>query len=249
MPRAVSHIAPPLRLGTEQSARARVSLRTRADRETVQRGFTRDKSGAMSESKVHRIPMRVACAVLMLLATWPSSALGQDAPVDAEKASARRNVLSTNPVRYGILHFQIEYERIIGERFGVFVAPIYFHHATWYPFARAHEMTANGGGLDLGFRYTFGARAAPAGFYVGPILSAYRGEVLRAGVTTLEGFVFSGGAQAGYTWLVDWLLLSPGIGLSYGIPTERAPEGSAKAAQLPHQGLWINFRANVGFTF
>jgi hypothetical protein len=181
------------------------------------------------------------------MSTCGGAAAAQEAGAPPEAPSPRRNVLSTNPVRYGILHFQIEYERIVGDRWGVFVAPIYFHHSTWYPFAPSHDMTADGGGLDLGFRYTFSA--APAGLYVGPLLSAYRSVVRRGDVTTLEGFVFSGGAQIGYTWLVDRVVLSPGVGLSYGIPTARAADGSAKAEQLPHQGLWINFRANVGLNF
>lgn len=150
-------------------------------------------------------------------------------------------------MRYAILHFQVEYERIVADRWSLFIAPIFFHHATWYPFAPSDDMTANGGGLDLGFRYTFGN--APAGLFVGPLLSGYRTEVRRAGVKTLDGYVFSGGVQAGYTWLIDRLLLSAGVGLSYGVPTEQGPDGGAKAAHLPHKGLWVNFRANAGVTF
>jgi hypothetical protein len=60
--------------------------------------------------------------------------------------------------------------------------------------------------------------------------------------TTLEGYVFSPGVQGGYAWLLGRLLLAVGGGLSYGIATDRAPEG-------PHRGFWINFRANVGVAF
>lgn len=164
-----------------------------------------------------------------------------------EPRAAPQNTVSTNPVRFAILHFQLEYERIVARRWSAFVAPIFFHHAHWYPFAPSHDITATGGGVDLGVRYTFGE--APAGFYLGPLLSAYRGEVKRAGTTSLEGYVLSAGPQVGYSWLIDWLLLSAGVGASYGIPTARAPDGSAKAAQLPHQGLWVSFRANAGIAF
>jgi hypothetical protein len=194
-----------------------------------------------------RCNLAAAAAACALLATVVTTRARADGPPAEEARPSRRNTVSTNPVRYGLLHFQIEYERIVADRWSLFVAPIYFHHAWWYPFARAHEMTANGFGADFGFRYTFAN--APAGVFVGPLLSAYRGEVLRAGRTTLEGYVLSAGVQVGYTWLIDRWLLSAGGGLSYGIPTERAPEPSPRAAQLPHQGLWLNLRANVGFVF
>jgi hypothetical protein len=181
----------------------------------------------------------LAAAVVALVAPRPARA--------AEDPPRYRNDLSTNPIRFGILHFQIEYERVVADRWTIFGAPIFFHHATWYPFAHAPETTANGYGLDLGFRYTFGD--APAGVYVGPLLSAYHGEVRRSGVQTLEGYVFSGGVQAGYTWLLGRLLLSVGGGLSYGVATDRAPEGSPRAADLPHRGVWLNVRGNVGFAF
>ena len=129
-----------------------------------------------------------------------------------------------------------------------FVQPILFHHATWYPFAHAPHMTADGFGLDAGLRY-FVVGAAPQGWFVGPFLSAYRGEVRHDGTTTLEGYVFSPGAQGGDTRLLGRAVLSGGVGLSYGIATEEAPEASPRAAQLPHHGLWVNFRANVGVAF
>ena len=51
-----------------------------------------------------------------------------------------RNTLTANPIRFALLHFQIDYERAIGSRVSLFVAPIAFHHATWYPFARAPDI-------------------------------------------------------------------------------------------------------------
>lgn len=159
-----------------------------------------------------------------------------------------KNTLTANPVRFALLHFQIDYERAIGSRVSLFVAPIAFHHATWYPFARAPDMTANGFGLDLGGRY-FMTGTAPAGAFVGPLLSAYRGDVLRDGETTLEGYVYSLGVQAGYAVLLGRWALSGGGGGSYGLATEEAPAGSAKAEQLPHRGFWLNFRLNAGVAF
>jgi hypothetical protein len=186
-----------------------------------------------------------AWAIATALGFCARSARAEGSPSAAEES--RRNVVSTNPVRYAILHFQIEYERVVTRTLTLFVAPIYFHHATWYPFAASHDRTADGYGLDFGARYVFAE--APRGAFLGPILSAYRGEVSRAGTRTLSGYVLSPGVQVGYTWLVERLVLSAGAGLSYGFATERATDGTSKAAELPHRGLWVNFRANAGFAF
>jgi hypothetical protein len=173
-------------------------------------------------------------------------ALAFAAPAAAEETA--RNTVTANPVRFALLHFQVDVERAIAPRVSLFVSPIVFHHATWYPFAKAPHMTANGFGLDAGARY-FITGAAPAGAFVGPFLSAYRGEVLHSGETTLEGYVFSPGVQAGYTMLIGRWVLSGGGGGSYGLATEEAPDGSAKAEQLPHRGFWLNFRLNAGVAF
>lgn len=92
--------------------------------------------------------------------------------------------------------------------------------------------------------------SAPAGAFVGPFLSAYRAEVFHDdGMKTLEGYVFSPGLQGGYTHLVGRWVFSGGVGLSYGLATAEAPAGSPRAEQLPHQGLWVNFRLNAGLAF
>ena len=166
---------------------------------------------------------------------------------DAEGAEVRRNTVSANPVRFALLHFQVDLERAVSDRWSLFVSPIVFHHATWYPFARAPHMTANGYGVDLGARYFF-TGTAPAGFFVGPFLSAYRGEVLRSGEQTLEGYIYSPGVQAGMTWIIRRWVLSGGGGPSYGFATKEGP-GTEKAEQLPHRGFWLNFRFNAGITF
>jgi hypothetical protein len=158
------------------------------------------------------------------------------------------NTVTANPVRYALLHFQIDYEHVIAPAWSCFGQPIYFHHAPWYPFVKAPGFTADGYGLDFGCRY-FVSPSAPTGLFVGPFLSAYRGSVTDQGMTSLEGFVFSPGVQAGYTKLFGRLALSAGVGGSYGFPTERAPDGSPRAAELPHSGFWVNFRANVGVAF
>jgi hypothetical protein len=186
--------------------------------------------------------MRRAFALLAVLAAVTFAGHAR-----ADEPGAWRNTISTNPARYAVLHFQIEYERVFGDAWSAFVAPIFFHHATWYPFAHAEGLTANGYGLDFGARHFFGR--APSGAFVGPYLSAYRGHVLRDGREALEGYVLSPGVQGGYAWLLGRLLLAVGGGLSYGIATDRAPDGSPRAADLPHRGFWINFRANVGVAF
>jgi hypothetical protein len=192
-------------------------------------------------------PTAFAAAMAAALISGRAAHAGPPEGATSPPQEIRRNVISTNPVRYAILHFQLEYERVVADRFTLFVAPIYFHHATWYPFAPSHDRTADGFGVDFGARYVFGE--APRGAFVGPILSAYRTRVQRSNAETLSGYVLSPGVQGGYTWLVDWLLLSAGVGLSYGFATERATDGTSKAAELPHRGLWVNFRANVGFAF
>jgi Protein of unknown function (DUF3575) len=159
-----------------------------------------------------------------------------------------RNTVTTNPARYALLHFQLEYERAFGERWSAFASPIAFHHAHWYPFAPSPDHTANGIGLDFGGRYFF-LGSAPEGAFIGPFLSAYLAEVLHGETRTLSGYVFSPGLQGGYTLLVGRWVLSGGLGLSYGLATAEAPAGSSRAEQLPHYGLWINFRLNVGLAF
>jgi hypothetical protein len=186
-----------------------------------------------------------AVALALALGSVTSAHAGERG---GEPAAAARSTLTTNPVRYGLLHFQIEYERAVAGRLSLFVSPIAFHHATWYPFARAPDMTASGLGLDLGGRY-FVTGAAPAGAFIGPLLSAYRGRVWRGEERTLEGHVLSPGLQAGYTRLAGRWALSAGAGLSYGLATEEAPAGSPRAAQLPHRGPWLNFRFNLGLAF
>jgi hypothetical protein len=166
----------------------------------------------------------------------------------AARAERPRHVLSVNPLRVAILHVQLDVEVVVGPRLGLFVAPIYFHHATWYPFAHHPDHTADGGGLDLGARWYFGGDA-PARWHAGPLLSGYRGRVETRGETSLEGWVFSVGGQAGYTWIRGRWTFSGGLGLSYGFATDEAPDGSPKAAQLPHRGPWVSFRANVGLAF
>ncbi len=195
------------------------------------------------------MPKVVTSARILAATAVLALRLGGVASADEGRArpSARRNTITTNPVRYAILHFQVEYERVVADRWSLFAAPIGFYHDTWYPFAQAPEMTARGFGLDLGGRYFFGP--APAGLFIGPYLSAYRGEVFRADVKTLDGYIFSAGVQGGYTLLLGRWVLSAGLGLSYGFPTEEPPEGSAKAEGLPHAGAWTSFRMNAGLAF
>jgi hypothetical protein len=183
---------------------------------------------------------------------WLTSAsllLALAGPARADDGERPRNTVTANPVRFALLHFQIDYERAVTPGWSLFASPIVFHHATWYPFARAPEMTASGFGVDLGSRY-FMVGAAPAGAFVCPMLSIYRGEVRRAGAATLDGYVVSPGVQGGYTHLVGgrWVL-SGGGGVSYGFATAEAPDGSARAEHLPHRGLWLNFRLNGGIAF
>lgn len=189
------------------------------------------------------------CALGAILGLLVSATAHAAEPTpEGDRASLGRNTLSINPIRMALLHFQIEYERIVADRFSLFVAPIFFHHAHWYPFAPSHHMTANGFGADFGFRYTFGH--APEGFYLGPYLSAYRTEIKRNGAPDLDGYVLSPGVQAGYTWVIArWFLLSAGAGLSYGIATARAAAPTEKAEELPHHGVWLNVRGNVGVVF
>src|SRR5688572_9925991 len=118
--------------------------------------------------------------VAVVLALGLTGAASAARAEDESAPPARRNTVSANPVRFALLHFQVDLERAVSGRWSLFVSPISFHHATWYPFSRAPHMTANGYGLDLGARYFFAA-TAPAGFFVGPFLSAYRGTVLRSG--------------------------------------------------------------------
>ncbi len=189
--------------------------------------------------------MRFFAACVLLLAT---TARGADEKSSSEESSSPLNTVTTNPLRYALLHFQIEYERVVHENVTIFVAPIVFHHATWYPFNKIENTTAEGVGVDVGARFVFFGEA-PTGAYVGPLLSAYYGIEHRDG-QTFEGFVISPGAQVGYQIvLFDWLTLAAGAGGSYGISTTVPPEGSPKGAGLPHDGFWANFRTNVGVAF
>ena len=182
----------------------------------------------------------VCPAVAFFLAAGGGSAFADE--------SRPQNTLTTNPARFGILHFQVEYERVVANRWSAFVAPIGFFHATWYPFAHAHGVTAWGGGVDVGTRwYVFGESLD--GVYFGPLFSLYRGEVSYEGDPTLTGYVFSAGAQAGYSRLLGRWVLAAGLGGSYGFASKEAPEGSPRAAQLPHWGPWVNFRLNAGIAF
>jgi Protein of unknown function (DUF3575) len=203
-------------------------LRFARDLDALQRG----------RAALYRRAMRSWVAAAVLLACLHR-------PLRADEV---RNTVTANPVRFALLHFQVDYERAVAGRLSLFVSPIVFHHATWYPFARAPHMTANGFGLDFGARW-FLTGSAPAGAFVGPFLSAYRGEVLHDDDTVLEGYVYSPGIQAGYTMLLGHWALSGGGGGSYGFATEEAPDGSEKAEQLPHRGFWLNFRLNAGVAF
>ncbi len=165
----------------------------------------------------------------------------------ADEPAPPRWIVTTNPVRMAILHVQVDVERVVAPRVGVFLAPIGFYHATWYPFAHAEHTTARGGGADFGARYWFGR--APAGLFASPYFSLYRGMVYEHDVKTLDGWVASVGGQAGYQRLLGRWALSAGGGLSYGLASEEAPPGSAKAQQLPHRGVWLNFRLNAGVAF
>jgi len=158
-----------------------------------------------------------------------------------------KNTITTNPARFGILHFSVEYERVVAKRWSAFAAPIGFYHAEWYPFAHEHGVTAWAFGIDVGTRYLFSVGLG--GMYLGPILSLYRGEVSHENHPMLEGYVLSPGLQGGYTKLFGRWVASAGVGLSYGFASDEAPEGSPRAAQLPHWGPWVNFRANVGIAF
>lgn len=186
-----------------------------------------------------RCLVRLAALALFLAASGRSAHADEPRP---------QNAITTNPARFGILHFQLEYERVVANRWSAFVAPIAFYHATWYPFAHAHGVTAWGGGIDVGTRwYLLGSTLD--GVYVGPLFSLYRGEVSHAGEPMLSGYVFSPGAQAGYSYLLNRWVFAAGLGMSYGFASEEAPDGSPRAAQLPHWGPWINFRLNAGITF
>jgi hypothetical protein len=166
----------------------------------------------------------------------------------ASASAGPANTVTLNPIRYGLLHFQVEYERVLTENFSLFVSPIAFHHPTWYPFNKIANTTAEGIGVDLGGRFIF-LGEAPTGVYIGPFLSAYYGVEHRDGLT-FEGFVFSPGAQAGYQIVLwDWLALGAGVGGSYGLSTTAPPAGSPPGAGLPHSGFWLNFRSNIGIAF
>lgn len=182
---------------------------------------------------------RVLPGVALFLAVSGSVALAEE--------QQPRNTITTNPARFGILHFQVEYERVVAEHWTAFAAPIGFYHATWYPFAHEHGVTAWGFGIDVGTRYMF--RGELGGVYIGPILSLYRGEVSHENVPMLEGYVLSPGIQGGYTKLFGRWVFSAGLGGSYGFASKEAPDGSPRAAQLPHWGPWVNFRLNVGVAF
>ena len=156
--------------------------------------------------------------------------------------------VTTNPVRIGLLHLQLEVDHAIDPAVSVFVAPIVFHHATWYPFNKLDGATATGGGVDFGARFVV-LGEAPEGLYLGPLVSAYYGVEEHEGAT-LDGAVVSLGAQAGGNLILwNWLALGAGIGASYGFPTARAPASAPEGAGLPHAGLWVNFRTNVGVAF
>jgi len=186
----------------------------------------------------------IALSAVLLFSFTASSA-------DAETAATPVNLITLNPVRYGLEHYQLEYERVTSPRLSLFVSPILFHHSTsygWGFFNHAPDATADGFGLDFGGRYFFSG-SAPEGLFVGPFLSAYRGSLTRVG-TTISGYVFSPGFQAGYTWLFrGWLVLSAGGGLGYGLATASAPPGSPHGSGLPHSGMWVNFRTNIGVAF
>jgi hypothetical protein len=173
-----------------------------------------------------------------------------DAPPDDPPPPAERpnNTVTLNPVRYALLHAQVEYERTTTNHTTLFVQPIAFHHATWYPFNHIENTTAEGIGADVGMRYFFFGWA-PEGFYAGPMLSAYYAAEHRKG-ETLHGFVLSPGVQGGYDAIFfDWLVLGAGIGASYGFGMTSPPPGAPEGAGLPHSGLWVNFRSNVGIAF
>lgn len=174
--------------------------------------------------------------------------LAAHARAQAPAVAAPQNTVTLNPVRYGLLHFQIEYERVLNDDVTLFLSPIAFHHATWYPFNKIAGTTGEGLGLDIGARwYFFGD--APSGFHAGPLLSAYYAVEHRDGVD-LAGLVFSPGAQVGYQAVLwDWLVLGAGAGGSYGFGTSAPPAGSPTGAGLPHSGFWVNFRSNVGVAF
>ena len=179
-------------------------------------------------------------ALALFLAAGSRSAHADESPP--------QSAITTNPVRFAILHFQLEYERAVATKWSVFAAPIAFYHAEWYPFAHEHGVTAWGGGIDVGARwYLLGS--ALDGAYVGPLFSLYHGEVSHHGAEMLSGYVFSPGAQAGYSYVLNRWVLAAGVGMSYGFASEEAPEGSPRAEQLPHWGPWINFRLNAGITF
>jgi hypothetical protein len=156
--------------------------------------------------------------------------------------------ITTNPIRAGLLHFQLEIDHALSEDMSLFAAPIVFHHATWYPFNKADGETATGGGLDFGARFVL-LGAAPEGLYVGPLVSAYYG-VEEADGRTLDGVIVSLGAQGGGNLILwDRLVLGAGVGASYGFPSEVAHAHAAEGAALPHAGLWVNFRTNIGVAF
>jgi hypothetical protein len=192
------------------------------------------------------MPLRSGARVTAA-AVVASAFLATPGRADAESDARPRNTLTTNPVRFALLHFQVDYERAVAARWSVFVAPIGFYHDTWYPFAHAEHTTSFGYGVDFGTRLYF--RRAPAGFYVGPMFALYRGSVSIRGEERLTGYVASAGAQGGYAHFFGRWVLAAGLGLTYGFASERAPEGSPRAAELPHWGTWVNFRANVGLAF
>ena len=123
------------------------------------------------------IPKSFAAAGAVVLA-MTSAANADDAD---DKRSVARNAVTTNPIRYGILHFQVEYERTVSQRWSLFLSPIAFHHALWYPPVSSDDATATGYGIDFGARWFLTGRA-PTGVFAGPFLSAYRGAVTTSGV-------------------------------------------------------------------
>jgi hypothetical protein len=170
------------------------------------------------------------------------------ASVQARADDAPTTTVTVNPIRYGLLHAQLEIDHAVDPAVSLWIQPILFHHATWYPFNKADGETATGGGVDFGARFVF-LGAAPEGLYLGPIVSAYYGSETVGG-RTLDGVIVSLGAQAGANVILwSWLALGAGVGASYGFPTAVAPDGAPEGAALPHAGLWVNFRTNVGVAF
>ena len=161
---------------------------------------------------------------------------------DTIKSTEKINILKVNVPALFLKNISLQYERKLGRKNSLAVAVRYRLKSTMpfqstveklidQPAVRVDLFKMGNFGITPEYRFYFGKKAAPQGFYIGPFISYnhYNADIpinymndTKTGVFTGGINTFTAGLQIGAQWklsekiYLDWWIVGPNYGISKG---------------------------------